>query len=435
MTDIAPPSPPPKLLGSLATKLKLAAACAFILVLGAITAPRVVPSALHTPAERPAPLLEEQVQTRVVSQPFRGVADLADRVGADSVAFAPSPRSAADIRVDHAHPSVDVGPGGFGVFVSATDVLTDARALDGRTTLSVTGADGTDFDVRLAAYEPDTGLALLRAETPASPPVIRAPASLAAGALAVAAARVAGRETIVPLFITRVDGGEYTASGAVGGLQPGMPLYTLDGTLFAIAAGTGGRAYAVWDAADRLVARAGATASQSSIGIGYQAIGGGLTRIFGDEGVLINRVVSGGPADAAGLVPGDVLVAIGDTAVTFDGTEGALEQLTAGTAVPLRIRRGRQTQTIEVTPATAFAVAATAHRSPPDAASAPAAGAILPPETLARAGLHAAARILRINQRAMPTRAEAARELARDPRAILLVHDGDRTFFTAIEPS
>lgn len=437
-TPAAPsPPPPPKLLGALSTKLKLAAASGLVLGLGLITAPRAQPSALQTPTERPAPLLEQQVSTRIVSEPFRGVAELAGRVGTESVIIPPSGRAAAVTRADHARPTTARTSGGYGVFVSATEIVADAGTVDGRPTLSVTSADGTAFEAEVVAYEPETALVLLRTAAPASPPVIvRTPAAVAAGALAVAAARVDGRETIVPVFVTRVDDREYGVSGAEAGLAPGMPIYTRDGTMFAVAAaGEAGRAHALWPAADRLRARATAGERLSSLGVEYQAIGEGLTRTFGETGVLINRVVRGGPAEAAGLAPGDVLLAIGETALAFDTAATVLSQLAAGATSTARVRRGRREQTFEVIPAPAFAVAALAIATPPSPSNASLAGSLFPAAVLATAGIPATARVLRLNAIESPSRAEVQRERRRDPRPVLLVEEGDRVFFTTIAPS
>jgi S1-C subfamily serine protease len=435
-TTTPPAALPPKLLGALSTKLKLAAGSGLVLVVGLVSAPRVQPSALQTPTERPAPLLEQQVSTRIVSEPFRGVAELAARVGTESVIIPARERATAVTRADHARPAAARISGGYGVFVSANELVTDAATVDGRPTLSVTSAAGTTIEAEVVAYEPETTLVLLRTAAPTSPPVTRTPSAPTAGALAVAAARVGGRETIVPVFVTRVDDREFTVTGAPAGLRAGMPIYTLDGTMFAVAgAGEPGRAHAIWPATDRLRAKATAGERLSSLGLEYQAIADDLTRTFGDRGVLINRLVSGGPAAAAGLVPGDVLLALGETALAFDTAASVLSQLPTGEATTARVRRGGREQTLEVMAAPAYAVAALAVATVPSPSIAPLAGSLFPAAVLETAGIPATARVLRLNAIELPSRAEAQRELRRDRRPVLLVEEGDRVFFTTIAAS
>ncbi len=69
-----------------------------------------------------------------------------------------------------------------------------------------------------------------------------------------------------------------------------------------------------------------------------------------EEGVVLGRVTADGPAAAAGLRPGDRVVAVGDAAI------GNLETLYrsvwklggAGVVVPMRVERGEQLLDIEV---------------------------------------------------------------------------------------
>jgi hypothetical protein len=148
-----------KLLAAPALKAGVAVASGLVLAIGAWLAPRRAPTALSVPEERPAPLLEEQVETRQVVRRFRGIQEVAARVRDRSVAIPPAaPRVLT--RDDFSEPPGERRVAGFGVFVSANDVLTHANALRGRMSVPLTTADGRSLNAEFAAYEPSTGLVL-----------------------------------------------------------------------------------------------------------------------------------------------------------------------------------------------------------------------------------------------------------------------------------
>jgi serine protease Do len=74
------------------------------------------------------------------------------------------------------------------------------------------------------------------------------------------------------------------------------------------------------------------------------------------EGVLINTVLKGSPAEKAGVKPGDVLLAIGGTAVEGRFAEDlpainqVLASLKIGEATTVKVKRGGEAQEITVTP-------------------------------------------------------------------------------------
>jgi S1-C subfamily serine protease len=323
------------------------------------------------------------------------------------------------------------------VFVSDTHVLTHSAALDGRSTADVSIGSGVVIPAQVVTFEPPTGLLLLQVQRSEG----RASATLASdaplpGALAVAVGRSDERELAVPVFITSVGREEYTIGAVNDALLPGMPVFTLAGELFAIAAPDGQtvRAIPVRQAAERMLARASTGERRSSFGLGFQVPTGGLSDTFGNEGVLVSEVLPGGPGDAADLRVGDVLLAIGDTQI--DSAETAVRALSTaviGTPTTLRVRRGARMSDIEATPAFAYAVAALA-RSSADGPQGVEARVLLPPAVLEASGIPPSARVVSVNGRASTTRSQVQRELrvARRPIPVLLRH-GNSQFFVAVE--
>jgi S1-C subfamily serine protease len=426
--------PAQKPLAALAVKVQIAVASALVLAIGAWIAPRIPATPLSVPEERPAPLLEQQVQLQEAARPFRGVQDVATRVRDYNVAIPSTEPRAVATENDFSETIDRPQAAGFGVFVSERYVLTHALALDGRTSAQVFRPDGSTVEGQVVAYEPSSGLVLLQPEGSGSPSVVIARESPEPGTLAVAVGRWEGRDVAVPLFITHVEDGQYRVAAANGSVLPGMPVYNVDGELLAVAGGDDGEgAFAVPDAADRLIARASAGERLTSLGIAFQELTGSLTRAFGDTGVLISDVVPGGPADIAGIQPGDVLLAIGEVAVDSSGTATrVLGSATVNIATTLRVLRTRRVRTLEVTPASAYEVAALARAR--EGPSGPEARALFPGALLDRASIPGSAGVISVNGRTVTSRAQAQRELrrSRQPAVLSLVH-GNRRFFAVVE--
>lgn len=434
MTEAQEARPGTKLLAAPRVKLRLALACGLILGAGALLAPRAAPTALSAPQERAAPLLEEQSALTQTASPFRGVRDVAARVREHSVAIPAPPRLAAPTLNDFAEPPDRPRPAGFGVFVSDGYVLTHSAALDGRTSIPLATAGGRMLDARVAAFELSTGLALLQTEPASRPSLTLAQDAPGAGTLAVAVGRWDGRDIAVPLFVTTVGTNRYRLGTSDEAVFSGMPLYTLDGELFAIAAGNGrdSVAFPVREAANRLMARAAAGERLVSFGLGLQGVTGALGSIFGSGGVLVNQVVRGGPADTAGIAPGDLLLAVGEVETgSTEAAARALSLVTADAAAALRISRDGRVRTVQATPAPAYQVAALARAAvagPPG----PEAAVLFPEAVLDQAGIPAGARVLSVNGRAVSSRAQATRELRGGKSIPVLLDLAGSRFFAAI---
>ncbi|MGH8681808.1 MAG: Do family serine endopeptidase, partial [Burkholderiales bacterium] len=110
------------------------------------------------------------------------------------------------------------------------------------------------------------------------------------------------------------------------------------------------------------------------IGVTIQAVSPGLAEAFGLDrpvGALVSGVEPGGPADEAGLTPGDIIVSAGGKEV-HESTDlpVIVGRTEPGTALDLRVRRDGAMRDVRVTvaewPAERFALASAGRRAEPE---------------------------------------------------------------------
>jgi S1-C subfamily serine protease len=423
-------------------KLRVALVSLAVLVTGSLIAPRATQTTLAPPDERPAPLLDEQTQPRVVAQPFEGIQRLRAQIRGLVVAIPRAGQLAPRITSDYRQfePTAP-RPAGFGVVVtSAGDVLTHEDALAGRTSVRIETGEGRSTEAHVSGYEPATGLVLLRTSEAGDQedlPVYAA--TLEPGALAAAFARSDGVDTVVPVFITAVTTAEYSLAAMGAALLPGTPIYNLSGELLAIAAGAAEqpRAIAARGGTDRLITRVRSGLGQpSSIGVAFQPLDASIAPVFGQTGALVADTVPSGPAATGGIEPGDVLVGVGDAVVQSpEAAHIAITSLPLATSATLRVRRDKRTLTLRVTPVPALAIAALVSASDADTTGGLDARDLFSASALLAAGVVPGARVISINRVAVSSAAAAERELRRS-RSAALVHlrtpDGAR-FFAVVD--
>ena len=424
-----------KLLGARKVKLAVAAGSLAALGLGVWLAPPPLPTPLPASEERPAPLLEEQVQLREVSRPFRGVQEVTRLVRAAGVAIPYGSAVRNPVVSDFSAATSREDEVGFGVIVSATQVLAHVNAVRGRESVAVETAEGRR-EMRFAAYEPATGLVLLQSAVPIGSPPAIADQPPTAGMLAVAAASFQGRDVAIPLFVTSVAPDRYTVSGSGARVVQTMPVYTVEGKLLAIISGDGpeGHALPAGPAVQRLLARASAGERLSSIGVAFQELSPSLQQAFGEGGVLLSDVLDGGPAHLAGAQAGDVLLRVGQADVTtIEEAVTAVNAMAVGTATTLEVRRLDRRRSLQITPSAAYQVAWLARSQKSSAAGALEARALFDAEVLDSLGVPPDARVLTVNGRAVSSSAHVDREMRRAKLPLrVLLHDGDKQFFAAI---
>jgi S1-C subfamily serine protease len=256
-----------------------------------------------------------------------------------------------------------------GVVYTTDVVLTTVRALGREDKLHVRTHDGRALDAELGGWDPATGLAVVRAaglDTPAAKPAEKA---ARVGHLAVAVARSWSNAVTASAGIVSVIGGPLpTGRGRSIDevIRTTAPMH--DGFAGGAFADTAGRAIGIATAAQirglgviipASIAwkTAGVLVEHGSVKRGFLGVAGQPVQLGEkqrgsdgrDQALLLVAVTSGSPADAAGLLVGDVVL-------EFDGhpvesPEDLLDLLIGdrvGKSVPLRVLRGGAAQTLTV---------------------------------------------------------------------------------------
>ena len=259
---------------------------------------------------------------------------------------------------------------GSGVVVAPDGlILTNSHVAQKTAAHDIVTPDGRALTARLLGDDPDTDLALLRVDDPVSLPAARLGDSqaLSRGRLVVAIGNPLGFEATVTAGVVSALGRSLRGQGGRliedliqtdAALNPGNSggaLVSSAGEVVgintAVIAGAQGICFAV--ASNTAAFVLGELLSHGRvrrgwIGVAVQraaiprrhALAAGLDQ---DAGVLLTEVQSGGPAAAAGLLDGDVIVAAGARKVTgADDLIRALDWRSLESPLPLALlRRGR----------------------------------------------------------------------------------------------
>jgi S1-C subfamily serine protease len=286
--------------------------------------------------------------------------------------------SVASLRVRRSGSPRDGGAGSGVVITPDGYLVTSAHVVAQAGTASASFIDGTEYELDLVGADPLSDLAVARARSAVLEPIDVGDAdTLRVGQLVVAIGNPMGFSGSV-------------TSGVVSGL--GRSLATADGnghrrfvedviqTDAALNPGNSGGALADWKA--RLI---GVNTAVAGMGLGlavpinattqailaalmrngrvrraYLGIAGGTRalppamaqRLGRKAGVEVQEVVSGSPAAAAGLQGGDVIVSVGEAAVTKAGDlQRLMVEARIGSKLPLTVLRGDHTVTVDVVPA------------------------------------------------------------------------------------
>jgi S1-C subfamily serine protease len=429
---------PPKLFGSVRTKLWIAVGSVAILALGWLTLPPPALTTVAPPQERATPLLEAEVERREQLRIFEEIQQLGPRLVRHSVTI-PADPPVPPLPSDLMPRAPRSDPAGHGLIISADgDVLTAAGALRGRESLAIQLFDGRQVTAQVVAFDPDADLVLLQStdvpRTDAAPWATTPPT---AGMLGVAVSHVSGQVAVAPVFVMAAPDADRRVRMTNADLAPGTPLFTTAGEVFAIAVGEGDPAAAlVAPAVARLRERiASGQARRGALGLTFQALDDTLQKVFASQGVLIADVAAYGPADEAGVEPGDVLVAIGNTRVsTPDDARQTIAALGPQSAVSLTIVRDAKTLTVATMATSALALRVQQIARPRLANSVPVARMLFDARTREAAGLRPDSRILAINDTTVDS-ADAARAVLRRTRAplMLYVEDARGRFFRVVE--
>jgi len=301
----------------------------------------------------------------------QAVIDVVDRVGPAVVRLA--------IRNgDPARPGQSRGGSGSGVIVAPDGlILTNSHVAGAASRIEVTTADGQDLHARLVGDDPDTDLALIRIDEPATLPSARLGDSkrLKRGQLVIAIGNPLGFESTVTTGVVSAlgrslrsrngrliddviqtdaalnpgnSGGPLVSSrGEVVGINTAV-IMGAQGICFAVAANTASFVLGELVRHSR-VRRAfiGIAAQQTAIPP-LRRRAAGLAQ---DRAVMISTVEPDSAAECAGLRPGDIIVAL--DSITIAGADDLVRALTGdkiGRSVAFDVLRGTERLTVAVVP-------------------------------------------------------------------------------------
>ncbi|WP_191090254.1 trypsin-like peptidase domain-containing protein [Histidinibacterium aquaticum] len=249
-------------------------------------------------------------------------------------------------------------------------IATSASLLGAPGTTQVTLPDGRSFDAQVVGQDAQTDLALLRIDAGGPLPALDWAESgiVEAGDIILAFAAPDGVGTVVTHGIVSAVGEEESdgLSGEflrialpLGPEGPGGPVVGMDGRVIGILVGAGpddGAAYALAaDRAQELISEleSAGQVMRGWLGVAVQPVSDGIASALGlesTEGALISDVATGSPAEQAGLLAGDVIVALdGNSIADPEALSERVAALAPGHAGQIAIIRAGEPMDVPVT--------------------------------------------------------------------------------------
>jgi S1-C subfamily serine protease len=265
---------------------------------------------------------------------------------------------------------------GSGVILSSDGLmLTNRHVVKDAHRVQVELADGQRLAVRVVGLDPETDLAVLKANARGLPTIaVGRPQDLRVGDVVLAIGNAFGVGQTVTLGIVSATGRTNLGitgienfiqtdaainPGNSGGalIDSGGALVGINTAIYSESGVSEGVGFAIpADLAQAVVRSVAATGqvNRGWLGLSGRSVTAALAADFGlrtDTGVLVSSTAEGGPAAQAGLRPGDVITRVGDHPVT--GTQDLLDRVAEtgpNTAVTLEVWRG--SERIEARPTT-----------------------------------------------------------------------------------
>jgi serine protease Do len=258
--------------------------------------------------------------------------------------------------------------GGSGVVIGENRILTNAHNLHGDE-VTVTFADGRSADATVAGVDTDGDLAVLEAPTNGAATLALGTDAPGVGTPVVALGNPNGHGPRVTFGFVSGVGRSFRGprgrrvAGAVEHTAPlmpgssGGPVVDLDGNLLGINTNRLGNGFYLAIAADaslrdRVAALGrGEEPKRRRLGVGLAPshVARRLRRAVGlpeRDGLLVREVEDDSPAARAGIAEGDLIVAVGDRAIT--SADDLFDALGGEGALTITIVRGAEEQTVTV---------------------------------------------------------------------------------------
>jgi serine protease Do len=267
---------------------------------------------------------------------------------------------------------------GSGFIINADGtILTNSHVVRGADEIKVRLHDGREFIARDVKMDPRTDVAIMKIDAPDLKPIrLGDSRAVEVGDWVLAIGSPFGLDMSVTAGIISAKGRNriteradfLQTDAAINPGNSGGPLISMRGEVIGIntaiateSGGYDGIGFAIpthiagW-VSDQLISNG--EVKRGYIGTQIQAVDATTARRFNvkvNEGVMVNSVLPGSPAEKAGLEPGDVILNLNDQKIESPSSlQGVVEQLTIGRSYPLEIlREGKRTKltvTIEQLP-------------------------------------------------------------------------------------
>ena len=263
---------------------------------------------------------------------------------------------------------------GSGVIVDPSGyILTNNHVVEKAERIQVSLFEGRDvkYDAKLIGADPESDLAVIKIESPKPLPAAKIgnSDSMQVGDWAVAIGSPFGLQATVTVGIIsakerNIDGGLFQrflqTDAAINPGNSGGPLINIRGEVIgintAIASGTGGyqgigfalpsnTAVKVYNQ----IIKTGKV-TRGAIGVGFQEAKSELLKVYGaEEGVFVQTVTPGMPADKAGIKPEDIIIAIdGKPVKNGQDLVGTVSDMPVGSTVNVTLIRDKKKQDVKV---------------------------------------------------------------------------------------